>query len=870
MIMTRTQWTELFRSIRNTLVSFCAIILFVALATGLFTGIRWTSAALKKSVDSDYEKGRFHHFEIRYPYGFDDGFIQSLVDDGIADEAEGVYETFRYIKLNNDRVQIKISSVTDVTDRLIIVDGTLPQKDGEIAVSNRWATQIGIRIGDTIIIEKSTDTSMRIIRAVVNESLSDLISLEDSRDELKTNSFSVTALVESSEYMGKYPDTNGISYISSAPVDTVMFVPDCAFDPDVCPGYQKIVIRTSVLDGLQTFSDEYRQKSDEYIEVISDFVKEYTESRNESLLKSVDNMKSELDVICEVNSGVLSSSKEIREILEGVKGYEPVIMTRFMNGSLAGLNSVMDSFDKMQYSFVAIFVAVGILVCYSAVSRIVYEQAVFIGTEKAIGFSSRQIILPFLLYSAFACVTGLLTGIIISRFLIESVLIESVRDTYYLGQILYSSDIKDTIVFSVVQLVFILVTAFTACFNVLRQPALALLAGQQRNGVPDRHRIEQSHIWNRLSLLQKTVVKNIINDPRRVLATLIGVAGCTALVISYLSCYRNLVDSFDINMNKITRYDTIIHFSGSGSSAESISDLMDENKIPNASVYYSHGAIQLNNDTRYVCGLFATDDPEFNELFHIYDISNGKESSIEKNAWVNVTYAENFGASVGDKIRFIDSEGQTHEFVIEGFFEYYLMNYQIIIPRTLYEEEFGKALCPNSFLVRAYGYDFESLISTLLSLDDCLLIEDFFGGNKGLFDSITMIAFAMLGICLALSVVLAFFLLLNLFIMFVREKKKELIILMINGFIRKTVNGYVYTDTFSLTVIGLLIGVIAGIIMGRYSLDTYNNCMTYFINRISVISCILGVLFTSLLSFIMCHIALNKVKEFSLSEINET
>ena len=90
-IMIKTQWIELLYNIRHTLVSFLAVVLFVALATGLFTGIRWTGYALRASVEADYSDGNLHHFELSYPYGFDEAFLDSLLQSGVADEAEGYY-----------------------------------------------------------------------------------------------------------------------------------------------------------------------------------------------------------------------------------------------------------------------------------------------------------------------------------------------------------------------------------------------------------------------------------------------------------------------------------------------------------------------------------------------------------------------------------------------------------------------------------------------------------------------------------------------------------------------------------------------------------------------------------------------------------
>ena len=205
---------------------------------------------------------------------------------------------------------------------------------------------------------------------------------------------------------------------------------------------------------------------------------------------------------------------------------------------------------------------------------------------------------------------------------------------------------------------------------------------------------------------------------------------------------------------------------------------------------------------------------------------------------------------------------------IEGIFDYYLMNYRIVMSRELYESEFGRAYEPNAFMLATDGVDLEELKASLLAVDRELVFSDFRGGNKNLFESIAGIARAVSAVYLVLSAVLAALLLLNLFIMFVNEKKKELITLMINGFSRKDAERYIYADARLLTIIGIAGGLVVGSVMGKLSLDSFNNASTHFLNRTDPVACIVGVVFASLLTYIMCRIALRRVKRFSLADIN--
>ncbi|MBQ0037098.1 MAG: ABC transporter permease [Clostridiales bacterium] len=868
--MKKTQWIELLYNIRHTAVSFIAVVLFVALATGLFTGIKWTGYSLGTSVEAEYSDGHFYHFELSYPYGFDQTFIDSLLHNGIADEAEGYYETYRNFQQSGSRYQAKIVSLTESIDRPYCVEGTLPTRKGEAAVNLYWASENGVRVGDVIALEKSSAHSGFFLSAVLEENIDGLLAASDKSDALLTDSYRVTALVGVAEYMGKYEDTNGMSPVSSAPVGAVIYVAEQSFDKSAFCGYPKVVVRTEELNGLLTTSDAYKERSDRLKSTVEAAAQSYASQRNADMRDAAGHMEKMLGELPGGNDSGNMNPRigQILAALKNVRDYEAHTASRQMNGSFAGLRSVMDTFDKMQYSLVALFVIIGILVCYSIVSRLVYDQTVLIGTKKAIGFFATDILKPFLIYSGIAVAVGTVCGVLLGRFVIEPVMVGSVRETYRFGRVIYYFGIREVLIFALIQAALILTTALFASIRVSRQLPLKLLTGETQVPGSTHRWLEKIPLWNHTSLMQKTIFRNCLNDRRRVFATLIGVMGCTALVVCALSMYDNLVGSFERNMDKVSKYDTIVHFSGDTQTKEELCSLFDENGVPYADSYYSLGAMQTENGEQLVTGLYVTDSADFYELFHLYDADDGIEKQAEHGAWVNIAYVETFGASVGDTMCFTDASGQDHEFTIEGFYEYYLMNYQIVLPRDLYEEEFGVSYEPNTILLRTEGSEFGTIKAAVLEQEDGLLIRDFYGGNKGLFESIAGIARAVVAVYIVLSCVLSVLLLLNLFTMFVNEKKRELITLMINGFPRKNAEQYIYVDTKFLTFIGIAAGIVLGIVMGGISLDSFNNSATHFLNCVDVKACVIGALFTSVLTFIMCRIALRKVRSFRLADIN--
>lgn len=352
------------------------------------------------------------------------------------------------------------------------------------------------------------------------------------------------------------------------------------------------------------------------------------------------------------------------------------------------------------------------------------------------------------------------------------------------------------------------------------------------------------------------------------IATIIGVIGSTALVISALTMYINLDKSLKINFKNITNYDKTILFEQK-ESEEKIERVLNGKDYEYTKALYTFGTTTLKNDENIVTTIYVTDDSNFYNFLHLRNIDDRSEGKAKNGIWVNIGYAENNNAKKGDTLKFTDALGGSHNFKIEGIYDYYLMNYQIVMTKSTFEKEFvGRKYEPNIFLIKTNNIGFDELKNDLSGIEGITSIQDYYKSQKNLFDGFLIISRAVVFVYLVLSVLLAVFILLNLYTMFVREKKNEIIILMINGYSRKSVEKYFYIDTLILTILGTVIGLAVGIINGRMSLDSFNNNATHFLNEINIPVCIIGALFSFTLSFIMCKIALKKVKNFECSDIS--
>lgn len=157
---------------------------------------------------------------------------------------------------------MKVQSLGQDIDTPIVVEGELPTKPDEIAFHAESAKQLGVSVGDTITFEKDADADDDASSKEKDENTT-------NTDALPQRSFTVTALVNSAEYLADASGTYGYSTSPSGTIEGLAWVIDDAFDASAFhDGYPIVNVRCDSLAGMATFSEEYKQASNELKEPI--------------------------------------------------------------------------------------------------------------------------------------------------------------------------------------------------------------------------------------------------------------------------------------------------------------------------------------------------------------------------------------------------------------------------------------------------------------------------------------------------------------------------------------------------------------------------------------------------------------------------
>lgn len=591
----------------------------------------------------------------------------------------------------------------------------------------------------------------------------------------------------------------------------------------------------------------------------------------------VDEKRSELARATERLEESTAELKSAQERVDSVAEMSWSVTSSRSNTCVRGVSKTSDSIRNLRVSMASLFLVVGLLVCYSAVSRIVHEQVVLVGTKKANGFYDREVTMGYLAYSALAVLAGCVLGAALACFGLEGVLLHALHYTV-LPQPGAVFVLSDLLVIGGVELALIELATLFACRSVLKGSAIELLQGGQAPSSSKRF-YERWGVWRRLGLFTQTVINNCVNDRRRVLATVVGVAGCCSLIVCALYLKDNVDTSIARQTGAVFTFDGVVYADvdeGEGQTSASdehsaVSDVLAGEGLTRAAVMRKTLSLRQPNGDYTVANVTVPQNFEdFGQLFHLYaeQASDGVQVPVD-GVWMSSGYARYFGVKTGDTITLTNSVGQSYEVPIAGFFECHTTHLAIVMSAASYEHYLDETPSYNAYLVDSGEKGLDSLVDELSGADDFGGYEDVMTDVRLLKKSSVNLTMTLVGIYVALAVLMAVVVLLNLNVMFINEKKFELIVLMINGYSTRDAKRYVYRDNIVITAIGIVIGCVLGLAAGDYSLRSCEAVSIAFVHQMSWMAVACGVVLTAVFSAAVTAIALRKIDKFSLTDINK-
>ena len=566
------------RSIRGSLGRFLAIIGIVALGCGFFAGLQMSGPDMRASADRYYDGTHLWDIRLLSTLGFSDDDVQRVRDiEGIADAMPSI-STDVMMQTGDEQTAVRVSLLPDgasdgetsdgVTvasdddeylNRLLLRDGRWPTAEDECVVSADTAAGEP-RIGQTIRVLYGTDA--------LDETL-------DSRE------FTVVGTVSSSNY--PYTVSFGSTTLGSGMIEQYL--------------YTEIYATVEGADAHESGSDDYEQtvtrvadRIDQDIDDLAaarlDDVKRPLqqelderratyETERDAAMAQLEQTAQQLDTAAQLNpmSGQITVARsqleqrqdqaqlaDAQAELDAMEPPELYVLDRTQSEGAASYQGDSERMDSIADVFPAMFFLVAALVALTTMTRMVENERIEIGTYKALGYGTATIACKYLAYAAAASVTGAVIGIAVLSQILPYIVMQAYAIIYAVpapplplpiqpGAALLSGGLGVGVT--------LLCTWFAVVSSLRETPSRLMLPRPPKAG--KRILLERiGPLWRRMSFSWKVTCRNIFRYKRRFLMTIIGISGCTALMLVGFGLHDSIWDIIDNQFGTIQHYNTVV------------------------------------------------------------------------------------------------------------------------------------------------------------------------------------------------------------------------------------------------------------------------------------------------------------------------
>lgn len=493
-----------------------------------------------------------------------------------------------------------------------------------------------------------------------------------------------------------------------------------------------------------------------------------------------------------------------------------IVLGRNSHYSYRDYQSCADRMDGIASVFPVFFYLVAALVCMTTMTRMVDEQRSEIGTLKALGYNKAQIAFKYLAYAGLASIIGCILGCCIGMFLFPYVIFTAWNTMYNLETIQFVSQLPLMLESSaVVTLIVLAATIFSIYRELLDVPSQLM---RPKAGIAGKKiLLEKIHwIWNRTSFMQKVTLRNLFRYKKRFFMTVIGIAGCSALLVAGFGLNDSIGSIVTGQFNDIYHYDASVT-----ADADSEQDLEAEiSKLKDVSQVYRAETmpvvIHIKNKDQ-TGNLNIIDDPEGFDVFMTFHPMNDSPQEMrldDSGVFISVKMADDLGLHIGDDIAFKTTDDQEIKAPVAGIFEQYV-NHQIYVTNSLFESWKVKEKPNVNFLLinETTESDAENeLGAALMNLDGVKSVQFYSALITNFNNMISAIKLVVIVLVLS-AALLAFVVLYNLSNVNISERMREIATIKVLGFTEKEVNQYVNRESLILALIGSLLGLGLGIIL---------------------------------------------------------
>lgn len=847
----RILWKDALSSLNHSWGRFIGILLLMAVSAFAFIGLKMAGPDMRNTAQTYYQDVKLADLTVSSNYGLDKKDTQT-----IKKQAKKATMDFGYLQdttINNSKTNLRVLSESKNISTSQLISGNFPKKDNQIVLS--YLLRNKYHIGEWITLNEHSN--------------------------LKNSRFKIVGFIRPSEYTDK--SNLGQTNVGTGQLSGVAIVKKSAFKAQ---SYSIARIRFNKTKELDPYSSTYQKFIDNKKERLTNSLKQ------SGKLKKVEvdnNFKAAQEQIKQAKAQIqlaenngLEMTKEKEKLEKQQKKLNEQKQEMKQLGSISyyvndrkndsGYDTYQSNSEKIELItniFPVFLFAVAALVSFSTMTRFIDEERQNIGVLRALGYSKLDTSLKFVIYSLTAALTGVLVGAIGGYWILPRIIFNAYTANLTLTN--FQSGFSWKYLFLTILIAILCTTgaAVIQLFIVLRAKTSELLLPKPpKNG--SRILLEKiKPFWQHLSFNYKVTLRNIFRYKVKMIMTILGIAGCTGLLMMGFGIRDSLAGIGQKQYSEIIKYDLIAIDKNSLSSEQStklnqkLSSSQVNKYLP---VYFENVSKKIAGTNQELSIIVPEKSSQISKYISLRNRSSGQKINLNSRGIViSEKLAKLLNLSIGDELSLVTTNGKKVKLPISNICEMYMGHY-LLMNSNVYQKYFNKKVNSNAQLIELNNKKQTNSFANSLMKTGAVSAINLNTNNQQIIDSLIQsmnkVIFLLIGLAALLAVVVIF----TLTTTNLEERMREIATLKVLGFYNNEASLYIYRETIILSIFGILIGFLVGNWLHGFIIDNLAPLNAMFRPGILFSNYLLSALIPLVITGIMAIFVNRKIKEVNMLE----
>ena len=840
--MVKVHFKNSIKSIIKSRRRFLSILIMAFLGVGFFSGLKACGPDMKEMLDNYVDNNKMYDIKIQSTLGLTDDDLK------IVRKIDNVLKVFpskekdSLVKINNKQEVAHLIPYDDVNIPHV-VEGRLPKNNNECVIDKLYNKSL---LGKYITIDNK---------------------------KLK-----IVGYVESPLYMST---DRGTSLLGNGTVALFIYVNKDFLESDYYTSFN-ILVKDAKKE--VTSSKKYNKLVDNVIEDINKIKKTQEEKRYESIIDEANNKikealevytnnKQELDYNYNLVSSFMTEEmkkefednyKKLEETKEKIDNEKEkldkiskgtwYIQKRKNNTGYTSIIEAIQTIDNIANMFPIIFYMVAILISLTSMTRMIEEERIEIGTLKSLGYTNLTIMSKYLLYSFLACIIGGVLGMSLGFYLLPGIVWKLYSLFYYaVPGFVCKYRLLSGIIGTLFAFICIGGATYIVANSELKEQASQLMRPKApKNG--KKILLENiPFIWKHFNFSNKVTTRNIFRYKKRSITTIIGISGCTALLVTGFGIKDSVVEIPNKQFKEIIKYDSSIILSNDSEIKKIVDKIKPEIYVESKGI---SGIIESKEKDFETNVVVFKNNTELNKVYDLRALKDKKKLTLDdEGIIITDKIAKSLNKKINDNIK-INIDGINYKLKIKGITKNYVGHY-IYMNKKYYESTISKYET-NMLLVKGSNAKNKEILK-FDSVSSINRVSKMIKNASIMFDAMNYVVILLI----IASALLDFVVLYNLANVNISERQREIATLKVLGFYDKEVDDYINKENIIFTIIGIILGMVFGIFIIDLIVASIEIDSLRIIRYIKPISFVYSALITITFSFIV-----NIIIHFILKKIN--